>query len=419
MDDLIRSEDICSLIVGALKLIDSNVMGHSCRTAFILYAMLMSSGKFEDFELAELAFIATLHDIGAYKVEQGRDTLKYEYEHPLPHSIYGYLFMKNISPYENLSKIILYSHVDYKNLINVDYQYKNVANMLNLAGMIDHFRMIKGQRFSPNDLRRHIGTKFSEEAFNLLDIATRKYDIFDKLGTGEYLDILYEALEEVMFSDEDKEKMLELLVYVMSFAEEKRASEAIMCMDIAEQIGKRLDGVGPEDLAKLRYAGLLHDIGMSKVPPNLRDAIDLKEEMDIRKYCRHLDMADDLLRDRIDSEVCDILSRHHERIDGSGFPKGLTGSEMTQNDKILQVAERAASIALSGGMDKIKPAASIAALLNDELNHNKFQRKIVMAFASDKEEIMKHAINKNNEITANFKKLNLQYEQLSKAMGVK
>ena len=130
-------------------------------------------------------------------------------------------------------------------------------------------------------------------------------------------------------------------------------------------------------------------------------------------------MADDLLRDRIDSEVCDILSRHHERIDGSGFPKGLTGSEMTQNDKILQVAERAASIALSGGMDKIKPAASIAALLNDELNHNKFQRKIVMAFASDKEEIMKHAINKNNEITANFNKLNLQYEQLSKAMGVK
>ena len=421
MEDIIRSEDICSLIVGALKIIDNNIMGHNCRTAFILYTMLMSSDKYEDFELAELTFVATLHDIGAYKVEQGVDVLKYEYEHPLPHSIYGYLFMKNVSPYEHLSKIILYSHVDHKNLVNIDFKYKNVANMLNLAGMIDHFRIVKGNKFSPNDLRRHIGTKFSEEAFNLLDIATRKYDLFQKLDSGEYLDILYEALSEVMFSDEDKEKMMEFLVYVMSFAEEKYAKEAILCMDIAEQLRKKLEGGTDEDIQKLHYAGLLHDIGMTKVPKELQNVRNFgeEEEFEARRFCRHLDMADDLLRDRIDSEVCDIIIHHHERIDGSGFPRKLTGPDLKMNDKILQVAETAAYIACSGENGKLKPAATIAAILTDEMNHNKFQRKIVMTFCNDKENIMKHAIEKLGSIMADFNKLNVQYEQLSKAMGVK
>ncbi|XME01433.1 HD domain-containing protein [Lachnospiraceae bacterium C1.1] len=418
MGQVIRSEDVCQLIVGTLKLIDSKVMGHSCRTAFMVYAMLKASGKYEDFELAEITFVVALHDIGAYRVEQGVESLQYEFEEPLPHSIYGYLFMKSLTPYEQLSKIILYSHVDHTKLKNINFQYKNVANILNLAGMIEHFRSIKGKKFNTNNLRRYIGSKFSELPFNLLDIAARRYDMFEMLDSGEYLDELYESFKKVMFADEDKEKMLELLVYIMALSESRRAGEAIICMDVAEQIARRLDGITEEDIEKLHYAGLLHDIGLSKVPKELRNPANLKEESDIKKFCRHLETADDLLRNRIDPEICDIIARHHERIDGSGIPNQMEAPDMTMNDKILQLSERIADIAMSGNVDSVKPAATIAAIVTNEMDHNKFQRKIVMAFCGDKEEIMEHAVTRRDEIMADFEKINLQYKQLSSAMGV-
>ncbi len=65
-----------------------------------------------------------LHDIGAYKTDDVRKQLTYEAKNPVPHSIYGYLFLKYLSPLEEQSKMILYHHVDTDKLQDVDYQYK-------------------------------------------------------------------------------------------------------------------------------------------------------------------------------------------------------------------------------------------------------------------------------------------------------
>ena len=94
--EYIRSKDIYLLMRDILKLINPTLMEHGSRVAYIVYKMLQEENRYEEFELADIVMVATMHDIGAYKTEKSRinDMLQYETRDSMAHSIYGSLFFK-------------------------------------------------------------------------------------------------------------------------------------------------------------------------------------------------------------------------------------------------------------------------------------------------------------------------------------
>ncbi|MFN2465929.1 MAG: HD-GYP domain-containing protein [Candidatus Dormibacteria bacterium] len=87
-------------------------------------------------------------------------------------------------------------------------------------------------------------------------------------------------------------------------------------------------------------AGLLHDIGKLHIP----DSILLKpgplsdEELMVMK--QHPEMGLDILArlGKFDEEA-EVVIAHHERIDGSGYPRGLKGDQIPLGARILAVAD--------------------------------------------------------------------------------
>lgn len=100
--EYIKSKDIFLLMRDTLKLIHQRPMAHGSRVAYMVYLMLREGGRYEEFELADMVMVATMHDIGAYMTEAGKinDILRYEAKDSMAHSIYGYLFFKHLSPGE-------------------------------------------------------------------------------------------------------------------------------------------------------------------------------------------------------------------------------------------------------------------------------------------------------------------------------
>ena len=105
------------------------------------------------------------------------------------------------------------------------------------------------------------------------------------------------------------------------------------------KILKALNGT-PKQLEDVTRGAWLHDIGKLAIP----DAILLKpgpltiEERLLMQ--RHVDIGYRLVR-RIPflAEAAEIIHMHHERCDGSGYPRGLTGREITLGAKIFGVAD--------------------------------------------------------------------------------
>ena len=178
--EYITSKNLFYLICDTLKLMDESLIKHGTRVSYIMSKMLECKGGYEKFEIADFMLLGVLHDIGAYKTDDVRKQLTYEAKNPMPHSIYGYLFLKYLSPLEEQSKMILYHHVDTDKLQDVDYQYKPETEILKVAEIMDIWNTAFGEKFDYHMIERYIGTKFDKRACELLYQAVEQYDIFNK-----------------------------------------------------------------------------------------------------------------------------------------------------------------------------------------------------------------------------------------------
>lgn len=104
---------------------------------------------------------------------------------------------------------------------------------------------------------------------------------------------------------------------------------------IAEKMGK-----DEKFLNRIRVAGLFHDIGKIAVPDSvlLKSTSLTEEEFAVIK--RHPAYGYQILS-AISSyqEIAPIVLCHHERIDGKGYPKGITGEQIPEESKMISVAD--------------------------------------------------------------------------------
>jgi len=104
-------------------------------------------------------------------------------------------------------------------------------------------------------------------------------------------------------------------------------------------IGQRL-GLDDEDLDSLRDAARLHDLGKIGIPDKIlkKDSGLTDEEWVIMR--RHPEIGESIIKPvRSLQHLCDLIRHHHEKLDGSGYPDGLKGEEISPLVRILSVAD--------------------------------------------------------------------------------
>ncbi|GAA0786369.1 HD-GYP domain-containing protein [Hathewaya limosa] len=109
---------------------------------------------------------------------------------------------------------------------------------------------------------------------------------------------------------------------------------------LASILGRWLN-FSDREITLLSHAGLLHDIGKTKIDPKIlnKPAKLTKEEFEIVK--KHPVLGYDLLKDLpyISPLVSNAVLMHHERIDGSGYPLGIKNDKITNLAKIISIVD--------------------------------------------------------------------------------
>ena len=104
---------------------------------------------------------------------------------------------------------------------------------------------------------------------------------------------------------------------------------------IAETLGWEKDRVND-----LRYSALLHDIGKIGVPDSILNNPKRLTDVEFAIIKSHTTIGGDILRDRIMiTPAEDVARSHHERYDGKGYPRGLKGQEISEEARIVAIAD--------------------------------------------------------------------------------
>lgn len=108
---------------------------------------------------------------------------------------------------------------------------------------------------------------------------------------------------------------------------------------LAADIGQRL-GLNADEIEELKMAGLLHDIGKMAIPADILTRPRRLSEIEYELVKVHVKAGyDALLNSGLSDSIKLGVYQHHERMDGSGYPQGLSGDQITLFGKILAVAD--------------------------------------------------------------------------------
>ena len=102
----------------------------------------------------------------------------------------------------------------------------------------------------------------------------------------------------------------------------------------------RLAGLGDAPALELRRAGLLHDVGRLGVPNTIWDKPGPLSELEMERVRMHPYLTQRTFsRSPRLTRLADVASQHHERLDGSGYPRALSGAALSPEARLLAVAD--------------------------------------------------------------------------------
>jgi len=108
---------------------------------------------------------------------------------------------------------------------------------------------------------------------------------------------------------------------------------------ISEKIANVL-GWDSNRLLAIKLAGELHDLGKISIPLDILNKPGKLNALEYRLIQEHVENCYNLIKD-IDFPfaLAEVIYQHHERLDGSGYPRGLKGDQITLEAKILAVSD--------------------------------------------------------------------------------
>ncbi len=181
-------------------------------------------------------------------------------------------------------------------------------------------------------------------------------------------DVAEESLRETL---ESLRKSVGTTIQVMVSAVETRdpytAGHQTRSADLARAIATEM-GLPQEKVEAIRMAGPIHDIGKLSIPAEILSKPTKLSEIEFSLIKEHSRSGYEILKD-VESPwpLAEIVYQHHERMDGSGYPRNLKGEEIIMEARIMAVADVVESMA---SHRPYRPALGIDAAL-EEIEKNK------------------------------------------------
>ncbi len=149
---------------------------------------------------------------------------------------------------------------------------------------------------------------------------------------------LKKAYEEIKDSYSE---MIFRFALAAEYKDESSGTHLVKIADYCTEIGEEL-GLSKTDINYLRYASPMHDIGKLVIPDSIlkKEGGLTPEEREVMK--KHAALGADIFKDSRSPllKAARIISlTHHERYDGTGYPRGLKGREIPLFGRIVSVAD--------------------------------------------------------------------------------
>jgi HD-GYP domain-containing protein (c-di-GMP phosphodiesterase class II) len=213
------------------------------------------------------------------------------------------------------------------------------ARLVNLADVVEVYHRSGGVDAAVAVARERSGTQFDPGLVEVFCTeAPSLFGDIDSLSAWPAVIGAEPALETVL-SDDELESALEAIADFTDLKSPWTIGHSRGVAELAAAAAARY-GLSDDDARLVRRAGLVHDLGRLGVSNAIWDKRGLLTAPELERVRMHPYLTERMLASFTAlGPVAAIAVQHHERLDGSGYPRGLSGDALTHPGRILAAAD--------------------------------------------------------------------------------
>jgi len=334
---LLKNEKVIDIMEKTLNYVDSRLIDHGKRVAYLMFKLLEPLRKYDDKQLCDICILAMLHDVGAYKTEEIDKMVIFETIDVWEHSIYGYLFLRYFSPLKELSPVILFHHAECDEVVYLDPSHQLLAQLISLCDRADVFVQHKGtaegfkahiQKYRDLKYRGDIVDMFLESGINI-DC------VYDDIDSDEAFN---QVFRHTPLTEDEVNGYIKMIIFSIDFRSSQTVIHTVATTCIAGILAGYL-GADEDEIRKIKTGAMLHDIGKIGIPLHILESTERLNDSDMKIMRTHVDITEEILSGNVGEDIKHIATRHHEKLCGAGYPKQLRNEDIALYDRIVSIAD--------------------------------------------------------------------------------
>lgn len=409
----IDNKSILGIIRRFCGYIDPRLTEHGAHVAYIIFRMLQCTSEYTEQECRDISYVAQFHDVGAYKTEEMARIVKFETEDIWEHSFYGYLFIRYFSPLKDLAPAIFLHHIRWELLEDeaaLTPKLKDLSQLINVADTIDVSMTLRKWSWQEtlaylNDGR---GTYYAP---HIVDLAAQ-LDFSESVDLEWKRDLGYfDFLTRTPLSNEDITDYLKMLVFIIDFRSHHTVTHTMSTISISYELGKLLN-LNEDQLNHILCGSLLHDLGKIAIPVEILEYPGKLSYQAMTIMKTHVNLTEEIFGGSIDETIQRISLRHHEKLDGSGYPRGLTAYDLTTEERLVAIADIISALTGTRSYKDSFPEDRIISILTKMKKDYLLDPVIIDIACENLTKILETTIQRCQPVLSIYERLNTEYEHL-------
>lgn len=408
-----NSNCIMHIISNMLKMQNSKLLDHGSRVGYLVAKMLETQGKSKK-EIIDSYLLGLLHDVGAYKTEEIDKLVQFETEKVYDHSIYGYLILKLSEVMDDKVEAILHHHTPWKQLCRMNLENAQLANLIFLADRIEIYLRTKNECITSEILEKT--NCFSTQNIELFCEADKKYDFQKRLLDGSYINDTEKYLYQADFSEEELRKLIRMVAFLIDFRSESTVTHTITMVSASVTLAKLMN-LDKQQLDEIYTGAYIHDLGKVAIPLEILEKpgrLDY-DEMEVMKT--HIILTGNIISGHVSDNVYKIAMRHHEKMDGNGYPYGIKEEDMSVAEKIVAVADIFSALTGKRSYKDSLPKEKVISIMQQMADNHQISEEVVKLLIDNYEVVERQVEEECKEIIHNYEEIKERYQEISKILN--
>ncbi len=345
LTQILTPGQIIHISLKMLGSINRHITFHNMRTAFLAWKLAETIND-PRFNIRNIVVLALYHTIGYFR----QDTI-FDYN---PHDsnidffsqekaisskyVFSCYYLQYMTPLgEDALALENFTEPFIEDMKHFLYQ-ERYKSIIYLCARISAFLFHHNDDYLPDDLNEIAPGFFDPEYVRAFKIANKNNELVEAIKDDKFTKEFSEYVGKFTFEKKESEMLEKLLIYFLDFKSTYTVKHIINTSCYALSLGTRV-GLNPDQLSELFCSAVLHDIGKIATPQRILEFPGKLSPEDMGIMRHHVNHSKRILAGQAPEQIIENVYRHHEKLNGEGYPLHITGDQLTTIQRILTVAD--------------------------------------------------------------------------------